>query len=113
MTDVYSNRSNARRAAEAMIAKGAAPAAKYGLTALSATDGGGIKIEWQVEAPAAEAVTPKAAPAVTETETVDVAPVGPGRPGAAACAAAKGRQSECYAQQEANPRRDHGLPGGP
>jgi hypothetical protein len=50
MADVYSNRSNARRAAEAMIAKGTAPAAKYGLTTLSTVDGGEIKIDWQIEA---------------------------------------------------------------
>jgi hypothetical protein len=87
MTDVYSNRSNARRAAESMIAKGTAPAAKYGLTAISEADGGGIKIEWQVEAaPAdapeaapttaevveAEVVTPEPATAVTEPETAEV-----------------------------------------
>jgi hypothetical protein len=60
MADTYSNRSNARRAAEAMLAKGTAPAAKYGLTALSTADGGGIRIEWQIEEAApAEPTEPK------------------------------------------------------
>jgi hypothetical protein len=62
MTDVYSNRSNARRAANSMIAKGTAPAAKYGLTALSAADGGGIKIEWQIEATVAPVTEPEPQP---------------------------------------------------
>jgi hypothetical protein len=90
MTDVYSNRSNARRAANSMIAKGTAPSAKYGLTALSTADGGGIKIEWQVEAAPVEApvdapavteiteadvVTPEAAPAVTEPQPTEVEPL--------------------------------------
>jgi hypothetical protein len=78
MADVYSNRSNARRAAEAMIAKGTAPAAKYGLTALSTADGGGIKIEWQIEAaatapqPQTQEPAPQPAPQLQKGDRVEV-----------------------------------------
>jgi hypothetical protein len=47
-----------------MIAKGTAPATKYGLTALSTVDGGGIRIDWQIEEPA---------PAITEPEPAEPA----------------------------------------
>jgi hypothetical protein len=78
MTDVYSNRSNARRAAEALIAKGTSPATKYGLTALSTADGGGIRIDWQVEEPAAPEHAPQLQPEpAPQLQPAPVAPVAP------------------------------------